>query len=124
MFNEFTTVTTRWLDFFKNLLHNLTLSELLEFFIVAFIITILLFAGSKLLLYLLKYTIELAKILLRVVGILLLVSLLLVLISTAWDSNRLCRFRYEKYITRCHPQPRIPPGKDIQKFHGQEKFLE
>lgn len=124
MFNEFTTVTTRWLDFFKNLLHNLTLSELLEFFIVAFIITILLFAGSKLLLYLLKYTIELAKILLRVVGILLLVSLLLVLISTAWDSNRPCRFRYEKYITRCHPQPRIPLGKDIQKFHGQEKFLD
>ena len=113
MLNEFAIVTTKWLDLFKDLLHNLTLPGLLEFFIVAFIITILLFYGSKLLLYLLKYTLELTKILLKVIGILLLISLLLVLISTAWDSSRPCRFKYEKYITRCHPQPRTPPRKDI-----------
>ncbi len=121
MFNEFITVTTKWLDLFKNLLHNVTLSGLLEFFIVTFIITVLLFFGSKLLLYLLKYTIELAKILLKVVSILLLVSLFLVLINTAWDSNRPCRFKYEKYITRCYHQPRIPPAQNFQR-RGERKF--
>ena len=109
MLNEFTIVTTKWLDFFKNLLHNLTLLGLFEFFIIAFIATVLLFYGSKLLLYLLKYTLELSKILLKVIGILLLISLLLVLISIAWDSNRPCGFKYEKYITRCQPQPRTSP---------------
>jgi hypothetical protein len=101
MLNEFTTVTTQWLNFFRDLLHNLTLPGLLQFFMVAFIITILLFYSSRLLLYLLRYTLELTKILLKVIGILLIISLLLVLISTARDSNRPCGFKYEKYITRC-----------------------
>jgi flagellar biosynthesis protein FlhB len=104
MFNELTNVTTKNLDFFKNLLHNLTLLELLKYFIVAFIITIFLLYGSKLLRYLLKYTIELAEILLKIISILLLILLLLVLISIAWDSNRPCGFKYEKYVTRCQPQ--------------------
>lgn len=103
MLNDLFTTAQKWLSFFKTTLHQITLVQLVEIAIVTLIASALLLYLSKVLIYFFKYTIELAKTLLKIVSILIVALLILLILRAIFDPGRVCRFQIESYITRCRP---------------------
>lgn len=107
MLSYLTTTIAEWFIFLKNILYNFSLVQLLEAMIILLVASGLLFLFSKGMSYLLKHTLELAKILAKVASLLTLLLLALVILRTILDPNRPCYFTFEEYFTRCRV---IGPG--------------
>ena len=103
MLDEVLLTVQEWLLWFKTTLHNITLLQLLEVMLMTLIASGLLLYLSKALNYFLKYTLELAKTLLKVASILTVIIFVLLILRALFDPTRTCRFNFESYITRCKP---------------------
>lgn len=104
-----------WLNFFTHLGQGEFLPELLGIIFFIFLASLMIGVFFKGLLFLLRYSLEWMRTLIKILGLLAILLLFYTLIQVMLDSNRPCGSAFESALTRCSQFPQ-------KEQSGFEKF--
>lgn len=101
MLTDFLTTIGEWLLSFRTGISDTTLQGTIEYLIATFIVSMLILTFFQSTIYVLKKTLEITKMVAKVIGLLIILVLVVVILRMILDHNRPCQTDYEPYFTRC-----------------------